>query len=301
MIFSELYSVYYNTVAKILAAASSPGTTQRDLQKIVMEQAFSESTMTILPALRTGKWPLLRKDLSSVLFHRPTMPLTMLQKRWLKALLDDPRLKLFDVSMPDLENVKPLFTREDYRIFDQYADGDPYEEETYIRHFRMLLTAIKAGSPVEVCFQSRRGETLQSRLYPVGLEYSSKDDKFRLLTEGCDYREINLARILDCTVCDDDGPWGEPFAQEPDQEMTLWVTDGRNALERAMLHFAHFEKRTQRRPDGNYLLHLKYQKKDEQELVIRVLSFGPFVKALAPEAFVEKIKEKLMTQKSCGL
>ena len=83
MIFSELYSVYYKTVAKILESAFDPNVTQQDLQQCVLEEGFSESVLTILPSLQSGKWPLLREDLSPVLQHKPTMPLTTLQKRWL--------------------------------------------------------------------------------------------------------------------------------------------------------------------------------------------------------------------------
>ena len=64
MIFSELYSAYYNTVAKIMEAAFNPEATEKDLQRCVMEEAFSESVLTILPALKSGKWPLLHEDLS---------------------------------------------------------------------------------------------------------------------------------------------------------------------------------------------------------------------------------------------
>ena len=40
---------------------------------------------------------------------------------------------------------------------------------------------------------------------------------------------------------------------------------------------------------------------DETEIVIRVLSFGPYIKVLEPECFVNLIKERLISQKSCEL
>ena len=40
---------------------------------------------------------------------------------------------------------------------------------------------------------------------------------------------------------------------------------------------------------------------DETEMVIRLLSFGPMVKVIAPESFVDLIKKRLVDQKSCGL
>lgn len=64
MIFSELYSAYYTTVARILETALQPGATEKDLQQQVLQNAFSESILTILPALKSGRWPLLKKDLT---------------------------------------------------------------------------------------------------------------------------------------------------------------------------------------------------------------------------------------------
>ena len=52
MIFSELYSAYYTTVARILETALQPGATEKDLQQQVLQNAFSESILTILPALQ---------------------------------------------------------------------------------------------------------------------------------------------------------------------------------------------------------------------------------------------------------
>lgn len=301
MIFSELYSAYYNTVARILAAALTPGTTERDLQKQVVENAFSESVLTILPALRSGRWPLLKRDLTPVIRHRPTMPLTLLEKQWLKAICEDPRVKLFGAELPELEGVEPLFTRENYRIFDQYADGDPFEDENYIRHFRLILSAIREKKPIQVAMLNRHGKPAWLRLLPVGLEYSMKDDKIRVLAERCKFRTFNLGRITRCEYYTGDGPWRLPPPRENRVSLTMEIVDERNALERVLLHFAHFEKQCERLADNRYRLRLKYDESDETEMVIRILSFGPFVQVTEPAWVVEHIKNRLIAQKSCGL
>ena len=74
----------------------------------------------------------------------------------------------------------------------------------------------------------------------------------------------------------------------------MLITDERNALERAMLHFAHFEKQAERTDDGRYILRLKYYENDETEIVIRVLSFDPYVKVLKPESFANLIKNAII-------
>ncbi len=301
MIFSELYSAYYNTMARIIETALLPGATEKHLQQHVLDNAFSESVLTILPALKSGRWPLLKKDLSPVLEHVPTMPLTLLEKQWLKAICNDPRIKLFGVELPGLEDVEPLFTQDHYRIFDQYADGDPFEDETYIRHFRLILSAIKEKKPIQVTLTNRLGKEVWVRFLPVGLEYSVKDDKMRVIASRCRYRTFNLGRITQCEYYTGNGPWHLPPPREERVELTMIITDERNALERALLHFAHFEKQCERLDDKRYLLRLKYYEQDETEMVIRILSFGPHVQVTGPESMVEHIKNRLKKQISCNI
>lgn len=301
MIFSELYSVYYNTVAKIIEAAFEPGVTESDLRRCVADSAFTESVLTILPALKSGKWPLLREDLSPALLRKPTMPLTMLEKRWLKAISEDPRIKLFGVEFPALDDIEPLFTADDYKVYDRYADGDPFEDENYIRNFRLLMTAIKNSRPVKVRMTNRAGNIVGLQILPIGLEYSEKDDKIRIIATGCKFRQINLRRIISCDCCDSFNNRYRSSKREKIKNLTLEITDERHSLERALMHFAHFEKRAERLEGDKYILHLNYYENDETELVIRVLSFGPYIKVLEPQSFVNLIKDRLLLQKSCEL
>ena len=301
LIFSELYSAHYNTVAAILTKALEPNVTEKDLQNEVLKNAFSESVLTILPSLKDGKWPLLNEDFSSILKSKPTMPLTILQKRWLKAISIDSRIKLFGIEFPDLDDVEPLFTTDDYKIYDKYLDGDNFDDEDYINNFKLIYSAIKENKPVKVTMINRKGKEIWVRFYPKGLEYSIKDDKFRVLADGCKFKQFNLGRIKTCKYYTGDGPWNEKPYEDEIKEVTLTITNKRNALERAMLHFAHFEKRAEKIDDIHYTLHLKYYGNDETELVIRILSFGPFVKVTEPQHFVNLIKERLISQKSCEL
>ena len=201
MIFNELYSTYYNTVAKIIAAMIEGERDEKSLGKIVSDHAFGESVLTILPSLKSEKWQLVKKDMTTSLKHVPTMPLTLIQKRWLKAVLLDPRIKLFGIELEGLEEVEPLFTPDDYLIYDKYGDGDPYEDEKYIEHFRTILFALKNKQNLEIEMPNRKGKMIRTGCIPVRLEYSEKDDKFRLVTSGCRFiTTINLARITKCKL-----------------------------------------------------------------------------------------------------
>ena len=159
MIFSELYSAYYNAVAKILSKVIDEDTTEKDLQNIIESTAFAESSLAILSAIKNGKWQVINADLTTPILNAPTMPLTTLQKRWLKSLSLDPRIRLFDISFEGLDDVEPLFTPEDYVVYDRYLDGDPYFDEGYIKNFKTILEAIKIKFSLSLPFFSDASST----------------------------------------------------------------------------------------------------------------------------------------------
>ncbi len=300
MIFNEIYSVYYGTVAKILRATVSGGVTEREITDIIAQNAFSESVLTILPALKNEKWQLVGKDFSTPIKHAPSMPLGTLEKSWLAAIMLDPRIKLFGVNA-ELGDVEPLFTSDDFRVFDKYSDGDPFGDEGYIARFRLILAAIDEGRPVVAEMINRRGKEVKVRFFPRYLEYSEKDDKFRVIADGCKFSQFNLGRFTSCEYYEGDGKWTENPPPPETREVTLLVRDEKNALERVMTHFAHFEKSAKRTGGGHYEVKVRYSADDETEIVIRVLSFGPYVRAVEPKPVVDLIKERLILQKSRGL
>ena len=267
-------------------------------------------SLAIEPALLSGCWPFLRPDGTTTLKQMPDRPITILEKRWLKAILLDPRMQLFECEISGLEDVEPLFLPEDLCVFDQYADGDPYQDESYIKHFRLVLDAVKKHIPLAIDVKNRDGVRTHMKVMPKYLEYSEKDDKFRLVTSGCYYgRIINLAKILEVKPLKLEGKIAEwaaakengrsenlYAAEQKNQSLVFELFDGRDALERALLHFAHFEKEAERLDKKHYRVKVKYNKEDEAELVIRVLSFGPFLRVVEPENFVELLRKKLMQQ-----
>ena len=53
--------------------------------------------------------------------------------------------------------------------------------------------------------------------------------------------------------------------------------------------------------DNKYLVRIWYDRKDRREILIKLLSFGPVIKVLGPDSFVDEIKERLIRQKKCEL
>ena len=297
MTFSELYSAYYNAVARILKEACAHPLSRAELRSIVSREAFGESLLTIEPAILDGRWPFLNPDGTTPIRHAPTMPLTLLQRRWLKSISLDPRIRLFsDEDFADPE-VEPLFRPEDIEVFDRYTDGDPYDDEHYVRTFRLILDAIRNQYPLQIEAFSPKGQVNHYTVIPQRLEYSEKDDKFRLVGHGFRQTFVNLARITRCQAFS--GVLRYPVelsAPLRKRTLELELTEERNALERVMMHFAHFEKQAERLDDLHYRILITYNKEDETEMLIRILSFGPVIRVKAPESFVRLIRERLQRQ-----
>lgn len=299
MLFHEIYGNYYNAVAAILAEAVKGDLTEKRMNEIVTEKAFAESFLTIVPALKNGKWQLLDENLSTPLEHKPSMPLTVLQKKWLKAISLDPRIKLFDVDFDFLGDVEPLFTPEDYIVFDKYNNGDPFEDNHYVKNFGMFIWAIKNKKRLKIRYHGNKGHFILMEGDPYKLEYSEKDDKFRVLLRKCSKGTfINLSGVERCTVIGDAYEDEEDTALDGETYFILELTDERNSLERVMLHFAHFKKEAERLDDNKYKVIIYYDTSDETELVIRVLSFGPLVEVIEPQSFRNLIIERLESQKN---
>lgn len=106
--------------------------------------------MNIEPSLTEGRWQLLKRDGTTPIQSVPSMPLTMIQKRWLKAISLDSRIRLFQDELIEFPDVEPLFTEEDICIFDKYADGDNYRDGAYIKNFRRVLDAIRNRYPLSI-------------------------------------------------------------------------------------------------------------------------------------------------------
>lgn len=109
---------------------------------------------------------------------------------------------------------------------------------------------------------------------------------------------LNLGRIATVSLMDKK-PEGnidlntlirETYYKEP---VRLLIQDIRNALERAMLQFANYDKNTVKLSEDTYECLIYYNKKQETELLIEVLSFGPMIKVVGNDRFLEELQKRL--------
>ena len=298
MLFSEYYGEYYACVSEIISEAVAGTLTKDRIREIASKQGFAESVLTIPASLQDGSWPLITEDCKTQIRHLPVHPVTLLQKRWLKTLLLDPKIRLFGLTDEGLEKVDPLFDPSKIVWFDRYSNGDPFTDEGYVERFRLLLDAVKTHRKVQVIFDSHRGKHNNWTVIPYRLEYSPTDDKFRLLCHSGKWRNrtLNLSRISFVRLWGTFDPDDYPLPELTNESVTLEIHNERNALERAMLQFSYLAKRTERIDENHYRMTLYYRHEDETELLIKIISFGPLIRVVEPDHFASLIRDRIERQ-----
>lgn len=317
-LFSEIHNCYYQVMRHLLC--SQKAITMDDICEQIRGEGFGESVLSIIPKIEEGMWNLFDED-GGQYFSKLTSsfltPLSDLQKSYLKALLADPRIGLFlDTKQQEeldamLDTVSPLWKQEQFFYYDRFADGDPYDDESYRRNFQTLLRAQKKKQYVDIDYTSPKGTRVHHHYVPARLEYSAKNDKFRLLAlertrhHNMKLEILNLSRIDRVCLTDKTLPSDVDlnkvirgtYYKEP---VRLRIVDERNALERAMLHFANYEKNTTKIDENTYECLIYYNQSMETELLIEVMAFGPRITVIGNERFLNSLRARLFRQINLG-
>ena len=316
-LFSEIYGAYFRCAERIL---SEKELTEKKIRKIISENAFKDSLLFVPEKIIPDKngnspWGLLKStekgQLCSVLSKTPPRIITNLQKSWLKAKLSDPKIHLFlsdeDIAALSerLKDVKPLYKPEYFREFDRFNDGDDYNNQHYREVFGIILRAIHEKEVISVEFTSRRGVRITKNVLPLKIEFSRKNDKFRVYCIAFPREKeylFNIGRIEKAV------PTGKYIRSEYDLEgffrrkrceypVTVEVSSERNAVERFMMEFASYEKRSELDlATGKCHASIYYDIQDETELLIMLLGFGPVLKITGPDDFLKKVRERVNQQ-----
>lgn len=313
-LFSEVYNCYFQVIKSLIEKKNY--ISESELYFRIQTSGFEESILYLLPKLTDNEWGFYEKR-DGILYSKLStdfyVPLNHLQKSYLKAILSDEKISLFlnDDEIAGLNaafaDVEPLFNPEDFYYYDRFIDKDDYQNPDYRKHFRMIISAIKNHEYLDILYEARFGQRVHHYYLPCRLEYSIKNDCFRLLAVEKHMERnprieiLNLSRIKDVTLSgikvnrlpNINRSLQRSYYKEP---VRIIIKNQRNALERAMLQFANYEKSTRKIDENTYECLIYYNKKTETELLIEVLSFGPMIKVVGNENFLRLVKERLVRQ-----
>ena len=307
MLFDSVFSSDFRTVGLIInASLDRKGLTRGEIKDIINQYSIGDANAEkIYDSLVANKsWPLIEKEESgkyiSTLENRYNRSITVIEKKWLNSIIADKRMKLFTDSIKPIDESGTLFNFEDIVFFDQNNDGDPYDDKNYITCFRKVLSAIKEKRYIKVKYHSTGGKISIFSCVPIKLEYSIKNDKFRIL-EG--YIEdvsktgyLRMSGIEDVEIGDYCSIFDQYNMQINQKSVVLEVTDERATKERLLLHFSPLKREAEQISDNQWRIKIYYDEDMEEEIVIDILSFGRFVKVVEPQSFIKLIKMRLIRQ-----
>ena len=296
MVFNEVYSAYYRAVSKMLKYAVKKELNKELMYKIIKEVAFEESSLSIVPAIEKEEWQLLTRELKTPIVNNPEPCLTGIEKAWLKTILSDPKAALFYNKKEELKE-EGLFSLNDIVFFDRYTDRDDYTSEEYIGIFKTALRALKERRKLRIHFVSGKGRAMKGLYIPLKIEYSDKEDKFRLLCvlNGKVYT-VNFARIVKCSLSKEKFSENIKVSEIPLRTLVFDVIDKRKTLERAMMKFSHYKKEIEKTGEDSYKVVLKYDKDEETDVVIQLMSFGSYISVISPPKIKKEISRRLKRQ-----
>lgn len=344
-LFHRIYSVYFRTVRRILKtihanknksnyAVDLSFISEADLKQIIQSNAFpddAKETTSNNNALidKLQEWLIISpaEEIDNAYtssLYPFTRPQTTLEKHWLGTIARNPHFDLFVASDEDKQLQKQmlqqpsLYNPEMWVMYDQFTDGDNFSEPLYKENFQIVLKAVQEQKYLNFEYFSNNYKEKydMKNVIPLKLEYSPKNDKFRLLaiTNG-QYGIYNISNIKgDCKL-------GETIAPEILKKSekikpshltaTIEVTNSRNALQRTLLALSDYKKEVQYlRKDKSspvyhremsqtnlsiedtskhpgldvYQITIYYLESDIKELAIRILSMGHLLKVVASDS-----------------
>ena len=158
-------------------------------------------------------------------------------------------------------------------------------------------------------YENRYGTADTFEVIPLYVEYSAREDKFRLYaahTVESEWKEpyrLNLGRIRECRLTTQEREGERQTGNETGTQeqirrdsVAIELADSENTLERMMFHFSFLEKKTERLGDREFRTVLYYPKADETEVLIRILSFGQQVRVVSDGDIKEETRRRLLSQ-----
>lgn len=260
------------------------------------------------------------------------LPLTKMELRWLLTVLQDPLAKIF-LSGEQIESLINVISNAPYEVnsfsmesiiyFDRYnletqsennkkkiIHSERHSEEE-ISFIRKINNAIRKEEKLNIKFKNWRGDIKYVSCAPVWIEYSRRDDTFRLWfihNQRNRIQKINISRILSISVLTN-----EKFSVTEQQVMMNELFDktmtsikveffqgDKNLPDRLLTEFSLWKRKcVYDSASEKYTMTLHYSILDEKEILIRLLSYGPYIRILADEDnfILSELKDRIKIQR----
>lgn len=219
------------------------------------------------------------------------LPLSRLEIQWMYNILSHPLAQCFltDEEITELKGSledEGLFDVNVVMIYDQFRlpENKP-QDARFCEIVRCIFSAIRDNRKIKVEYVSQNGNPSNNEYLPSYVEYSKRDNKFRIRAVRGDGKvtTLNVERILNVTILDEHF---DPIKIKKDidkhiadntKELIVYFNETKNIPSRILTEFSCFKKRCMKWGEGRYRMTLSYDDEDKREHLIRLLSYGPYV------------------------
>lgn len=325
-LFHEYKNRYFNLVFKLLNL-SKEGLGKEEILKIIEEEAYkekligkdfvtfeglilneykSEDNLNLLKEVEGKYFPILNNAKSVPLAVR----FSNIEKQWLKAMLKEKMarellgeelvLKL-EKELENVEEIKgDIIERTNRLLREEEQDFKSLRE-----FFFIAIEGILNNYPIRYTSVDKYGKEYKDNLaLPIRIEYSLRDETLRLSAYSIDEDRpiMLLLRNIKAMVLEPKAKITksreevlklikeEKYCKEP---IVLELVDERGAMERCFMGLSSYERSTRSLGDNRYEIKVYYYTFNEDEVIRRILSLGPYVVVKSPESVRNKIIDML--------
>lgn len=253
----------------------------RDMSKDIIECYCKEKNINLE-----------ERKMSHYIFYRDILPLTNLEKRWLKTILEDDKISYFlnENEIVAINNVLSAegeirrFDTESIRYYDRYGISD-FSKQNEKLLISSLLDAIDKKKFVHIKYQGLNNSSYENLYYPVIIEYSQRDNLFRgyFLAKNKEVFTLNIARIVDMYETEvsaqfsneDVANFLKSVRKYREKKVIIEFYDVKNLPDRILTEFSPWKKEVVYDSATKlYRLTLYYDKSDKLEIVNRLMGYG---------------------------
>lgn len=328
-ILSPLYSYDMFAMLKIISSTSINELGSFDPQKIIKttfphHYARENNVEKFIRDCKKSELKSLKADIPKI--TTKTMPLTYLELKWLKLVINDPKARLFlsqekiDHISELLKDIPELYDSAAMEIQDGEKQPDSFSSPEYIENFQTIYSALNNRGILEINYRTNNSDSLITGLYlPLRMEYDFQFNIFRLIclpfpdeqsSENTEQNKDNMIMTFNLRNIINVKKSGKIISMEKKREIiehcvvpektidiTIKISYAKNTLERFMLMFAYYSKDLKKVTDDSCTVTMTIPENDLSNVIINILRFGITVQVLSPDPVIEKIREKLLKQK----
>lgn len=256
----------------------------------------------------------------SILNNEDSIPLKVrfskLEKYWFNGMIKEPVVQslLGKETLEKLEtaltDVKEKGSNKVIEFTNKVQNDFDIDLEKLTKDFYIILEGIINEKPIIYSNVDKNGNEYNNQLaIPIRIEYSLKDDKFRaslysleenrsIMVNLHTLKEVKIAHNFNSKVKREDVLKKLKEKKYSEVPITIELEDIRGAMERCFMSFSSFERNSRTISKNKYEIDIYYYTFEEDEVVRKIMSLGPYVKVKSPgrvrEIVIDKIKKAFM-------